>query len=133
MLSDNREFYDLCRKYKYFYNAYKEVEKMKDIYWSKFIQKAYKDVEKQLKEVEDEIISLVLNEIIDEESTIQIKRDVVQRWDIDMHVPTNYRVIIYDNDFVKKMEKYLNKRENCKCVDARNLSKKECKKFKDIL
>ena len=64
MLSDNRRFYDLCRKYKYYYQAYREVEKLKDIYWSKYITDAYNEVKSKLDKTEDEIIFAIFHELL---------------------------------------------------------------------
>lgn len=101
LLSKNRDFYDLCRKYKYYYNAYKEIERMKKIYWSKFIQEAYKDAKNELDNIENEIIQLILMELVNEPSKIEIKRN-------DKQCGINYHVVVYDNYFVEKMKEYVN-------------------------
>lgn len=109
MLSKDRTFYDLCRKYKYYYKSYKEVEKLEGIYWSKYVQEAYKEVKEKLDEVENEIMHYILNHIINENSMVKICRDR-----IDDRFPLTKsnmktKVIIYDDDFADKIDEYLNK------------------------
>ena len=74
MLSDNRQFYDLCRKYKYYYQAYKKIEYLKDIYWSKYILDAYKEVKSELEKTENEIIFAIFYELLGDVTNYDIER-----------------------------------------------------------
>lgn len=75
MLSDNREFYDLCRKYKYYYQAYKKIEHLKDIYWSKYIIDAYNEVKSELDETENEIIFAIFYELLGDVTNYDVNRE----------------------------------------------------------
>lgn len=112
MLSNDREFYDLCRKYKYFYKSYKEVEKLKEVYWSKYVQEAYKEVKSDLDNIEKEIIDLVLDELLGG-SNITIERDIEVNEMFDSSKPyvKGINVIISDDNFANiLMNRRINRR-----------------------
>ena len=97
MLSEDRKFYDLCRKYKYYYKSYQEVAKLKDIYWSKYIQEAYNEVSKDLKDVENEIIFLIFDKLFDEKY-VQINK-VMNNYAVDVEVR--------GEAFIEKLKEYI--------------------------
>lgn len=55
-INKNRNLYDACRRYKHFYKQYKEIEKLEKAYWSKYIQKAYRESEHELKQATLDIV-----------------------------------------------------------------------------
>ena len=111
MLFKNRKFYDLCRKYKYHYKAYQKIKPLKDVYWSKYLQEAYNEVEHNLEETETEMILLLLDEMIDDSSEIEISRDFMKSFASERRYPTDRYVTVYDGCFANKLEEYLdNKR-----------------------
>lgn len=110
MLSNDRKLYDLCRKYKYYYKAYQKIKPLKEVYWSKYLEEAYDEVENELENIENEIIFLIFDNVIDEWSTIQIDRDVIKRYDLNRAFVHNLRVSVYDSDFVDLMKKYMDNR-----------------------
>lgn len=63
-INENRELYDLCRKYKFFYKQHEEIKKLDSCYWNKHIREAYKKSERDLNDVAFKIIELVLSEFI---------------------------------------------------------------------
>lgn len=63
-INENRELYDLCRKYKFYYKQHEEIKHLDKCYWSKYIREAYKESEKNLYYVTIDIIKLVLDEFI---------------------------------------------------------------------
>ena len=63
-INENRELYDLCRKYKFFYKQHEEIKHLDKCYWSKYIREAYKESEQNLYNVTIDIIKLVLDEFI---------------------------------------------------------------------
>lgn len=63
-INENRELYDLCRKYKFFYKQHEEIKHLDKCYWSKYIREAYKESEQNLNNVTKEIIKLILNDFI---------------------------------------------------------------------
>lgn len=50
-ITNDRELYDLCRKYNYFYKQCKEIEELNNKYYNRDIQNAYKKAEKQLNNI----------------------------------------------------------------------------------
>ena len=78
MIFEDREFYDLCRKYKYYYKAYQEFSNLKNIYWSQYMRDAYKDLEKKLSKVEEEMINCMLDSMISTTDTINIQSNVIE-------------------------------------------------------
>ena len=63
-INENRDLYDLCRKYKFFYKQHEEIKHLDKCYWSKYIREAYKESEQNLNDVTFKIIELVLDEFI---------------------------------------------------------------------
>ena len=63
-INENRDLYDLCRKYKFFYKQHEEIKKLDTCYWNKHIREAYKKSERDLNNVTKEIIKLILNDFI---------------------------------------------------------------------
>ena len=63
-INENRELYDLCRKYKFFYKQHEEIKHLEKCYWSKYIREAYKESEQNLYYVTIDIIKLILDEFI---------------------------------------------------------------------
>lgn len=111
MLSENREFYDLCRKYKYYYNAYKQVEHLKDIYWSKYIRDAYKEVEFELQKVEDEIIFKIFEKILGKYPKIEVERIHDDRFWGEYGIPNviGEKIILDEPKFCEYVQKYIKK------------------------
>lgn len=108
MLCENRKFYDLCRKYKYYYRAYLEVEKLKDIYWSKYIQESYKEVEEKIKNIEKEMIFLIFDEYLGKEFKVTSKKerkDIGCEWHYEMEINE------LNGNFMKLMDEYMKKRK----------------------
>ena len=75
-INENRELYDLCRKYKFFYKQHEEIKHLDKCYWSKYIREAYKESEQNLNDVTKEIIKLILNDFIDD-GGVNISQDVL--------------------------------------------------------
>lgn len=113
MLSDNRRFYDLCRKYKYYYQAYREVEKLKDIYWSKYIIDAYNEVKSKLDETEDEIIFTIFYELLGDVTHYDVKRTLDNEplavWSMPTKVISEDVTIYNKQKFNNKLKKYVEK------------------------
>jgi hypothetical protein len=63
-INENRDLYDLCRKYKFFYKQHEEIKKLDTCYWNKHIREAYKKSERDLNNVTKEIIKLILKDFI---------------------------------------------------------------------
>lgn len=113
MLSKDRKLYDLCRKYKYYYKAFKEIEHLKNVYWSKYIQEAYKDAKQKLEDIEKEIKYLVFDDLIGDNSRVDFERDVqnIHSWNMgSVPIVKGLKVTLYDELFVKELEEYLNKK-----------------------
>ena len=55
-INNDRTLYDLCRKYKYYYKQYQDVQPLKDKYYSKYLYQAYLEAENNLNKVLMEII-----------------------------------------------------------------------------
>ena len=72
MLCENRNLYDLCRRYVYYYKAYNEFKKLNQIYWSKSMKYAYDDLKEKLGEVENQIIILILDTLIPDDAYVEI-------------------------------------------------------------
>ena len=107
MLTKDRKFYDLCRKYKYYYKAYQEVSKLKDVYWSKYTQEAYKEVEKKIEETEKEMMHCFFDSLNLQPRTININIDrPVKEHYVSMNDPRPY--ISFDTPKVS-LEAYGNK------------------------
>lgn len=104
MLSENREFYDLCRKYKYYYNAYKKIEPLKDVYWSKYLKEAYDEVEQNLKDIEDEMVFLIFEELMGGYIEADVEAEYMRRYDLNHKVPVKFKIKINGTD-----EKFANK------------------------
>lgn len=112
MLSDNREFYDLCRKYKYYYQAYRKIEKLKDIYWSKYIIDAYNEVKSKLDKTENEIIFAIFHELLGDVTNYDVKRTLDNEplaiWSMPKVIAED--VTIYNKQkFNNKLKKYVEK------------------------
>ena len=108
MLCENRKFYDLCRKYKYYYKAYLEVEKLKDIYWSKYIQESYKEIEEKIKNIEKEMICLIFDEYFGKDFWVTSKKerqDMRSGWHYEMEINE------LNGKFMKLMNEYMKKRK----------------------
>lgn len=75
-INDDRTLYDLCRRYKYHYNACKSLKEVDSQYWNKHLRKAYKDAQNQLDDTTKRIILLVLSEFIDLYTGVSIDVDV---------------------------------------------------------
>ena len=75
-INDDRTLYDLCRRYKYYYNACESLKKVDSKYWNKHLRKAYKDAQNQLEDTTKRIIMLVLSEFIDPHTSVSIDVDV---------------------------------------------------------
>ena len=75
-INDDRTLYDLCRRYKYHYNACKSLKEVDSQYWNKHLRKAYKDAQNQLDDTTKRIILLVLSEFIDPYTSVSIDVDV---------------------------------------------------------
>jgi hypothetical protein len=110
ILSENREFYDLCRKYMYFYKAYNEMKKVNEKYWTKSINYAYEDIELKLEYIEKQIMNCLFSLIIPEDAKIEIEADVVcDFFDIGVRFPkVEKRTIVHSSDFSNCIEEYLN-------------------------
>ena len=81
-INENRELYDLCRKYKFFYKQHEEIKHLDKCYWSKYIREAYKESEKNLYYVTIDIIKLVLDEFIHDGGV-----DITQEAPCDVNSP----------------------------------------------
>ena len=55
-INNDRILYDLCRKYKYYYKQYQDVQPLKDKYYSKYLYQAYLEAENNLNKILMEII-----------------------------------------------------------------------------
>ena len=55
-INNDRTLYDLCRKYKYYYKQYQDVQPLKDKYYSKYLYQAYLEAENNLNKILMEII-----------------------------------------------------------------------------
>ena len=55
-INNDRLLYDLCRKYKYYYKQYQDIQPLKDKYYSKYLYQAYLEAENNLNKVLMEII-----------------------------------------------------------------------------
>ena len=75
-INDDRTLYDLCRRYKYHYNACKSLKEVDSKYWNKHLRRAYKDAQNQLDDTTKRIIMLVLSEFIDPYTSVSIDVDV---------------------------------------------------------
>ena len=75
-INDDRTLYDLCRRYKYHYNACKSLKDVDSKYWNKHLRRAYKDAQNQLEDTTKRIIMLVLSEFIDPSTSLSIDVDV---------------------------------------------------------
>ena len=75
-INDDRTLYDLCRRYKYHYNACKSLKDVDSKYWNKHLRRAYKDAQNQLDDTTKRIIMLVLSEFIDPYTSVSIDVDV---------------------------------------------------------
>ena len=75
-INDDRTLYDLCRRYKYHYNACKSLKDVDSKYWNKHLRRAYKDAQNQLEDTTKRIIMLVLSEFIDPSTSVSIDVDV---------------------------------------------------------
>lgn len=47
-INENRELYDLCRKYKFYYSQYHEIKNIDKRFYNKHINKAAEEAEQQL-------------------------------------------------------------------------------------
>ena len=74
-INDDRTLYDLCRRYKYHYNACNSLKEVDSKYWNKNLRKAYKDAQNQLDDTTKRIIMLVLSEFIDPYTSVSIDVD----------------------------------------------------------
>lgn len=75
-INDDRTLYDLCRRYKYHYNACKSLKEVDSKYWNKHLRRAYKDAQNQLEDTTKRIIMLVLSEFIDPSTSVSIDVDI---------------------------------------------------------
>lgn len=109
ILSENREFYDLCRKYVHFYKAYNEMKKVNEKYWTKSINYAYEDIELKLEYIEKQIMNCLFSLIIPKDTKIEIEGDLVcDFFDMGVRFPhLEKRTIVYSSDFSNYMEDYL--------------------------
>lgn len=109
MLSDNRKFYDLCRKYKYYYNAYQKIKHLEDIYWSKYLKEAYDEVEQNLKDIEDEMVFLIFEELMGGYIEADFEAEYMRRYDLNHKVPVNFKIKINGTDekFANKLLEYI--------------------------
>ena len=111
MLSDNRQFYDLCRKYKYYYQAYKKIEHLKDIYWSKYIIDAHNEVKSKLDETENAIIFAIFYELLGDVIHYDVNRvfkdNSFQMWGCKPKVIGEDVTIHNKQKFNNKLKKYV--------------------------
>ena len=61
-LNEDRYFYDLCRRYKYYYNAYKKIGEVDKIYWDKDLKKAYDNARDKLNDTVLKMVMLIFIE-----------------------------------------------------------------------
>lgn len=101
----NRELYDLCRKYKYAFKKHNEINKLNKDFWSEHIIEAHKEALIELKEAEWEIIKYIFMKYIDF-STIEseMSRDVGYGYSIPNStypIPgtESYKTTIFDKEF----------------------------------
>ena len=59
-VNEDRELYDLCRKYKFFYKKCEDLKKCRDKYHDKNIRNAYSDAKKELDNVAWEIYACLI-------------------------------------------------------------------------
>lgn len=107
ILSENREFYDLCRKYVHFYKAYNEMKKVNEKYWTKSINYAYKDIELKLEYIEKQIMNCLFSSIIPKYTKIEIEQDLRCNY-FDMRMRSvGKRTIVHSTEFSNCIEEYL--------------------------
>ena len=109
-INDDRTLYDLCRRYKYHYNACKSLKEVDSKYWNKHLRRAYKDAQNQLDDTTKRIIMLVLSEFIDPYTSVSIDVDVpydYQRFGRMSRPKGTTTVSITDERFAEYVKKLL--------------------------
>lgn len=108
-INDDRTLYDLCRRYKYHYNACKSLKDVDSKYWNKHLRRAYKDAQNQLEDTTKRIIMLVLSEFIDPYTSVSIDVDVPydQRFTKMIRPKGTTTVSITDERFAEYVKKLL--------------------------
>lgn len=108
-INDDRTLYDLCRRYKYHYNACKSLKEVDSKYWNKHLRRAYKDAQNQLEDTTKRIIMLVLSEFIDPYTSVSIDVDIPydQRFTRMIRPKGTTTVSITDERFAEYVKKLL--------------------------
>lgn len=86
---EDRQLYDLCRKYKFYYGQYHEFKKIEGKYWNKHLRVALKDCEENLQKTLLEIVYYIFN-----------VAGVFKDFEMECNVPTMRR---WDKDYVVKI------------------------------
>ena len=110
-MSNSRELYDLCRKYRFYYQQKKGLEELDKKFWSKDIHKAYNKSVDNLNMIIDRMIELVISEFI-RPFNVQIQH--VNRPRTDKHgtlpqirIDSEDSVVINDKEFCDIVERVM--------------------------
>lgn len=113
-INKDRTLYDLCRKYKYYYNACKSLKEVDGRFWNKHLMKAYKDAQEELDDVTRRIILLSISEFIHPHTSVNIETEAPYDLMTDMgRIGKYYKtrqlstVTIVDNEFAKYVKELL--------------------------
>lgn len=93
-LTDDRELYDYCRKYKFYYSKLNELKKIDHRFYDKDIRELVKSTEEKLYWCAMEITKLIVKQFIDCNQSVEISRcRPFDKASVTMHSDDLVRVI----------------------------------------